>query len=978
MRGWEFYDDQQGASCTNANSCAMVQGPTGAPIGNGSAELATRATSDGPALILPDYAGTRFDHITQLRYSTYRQSADAGNNLAIALQFNVDYDLNDQNASWQGRLVFEPYQGAGGTVVQDRWQSWDAMAGRWWGTKSSVAANGVARTNPCVQATPCTWAQLLGAFPNVGVHSTYGAVILKAGSGWESFRGNVDSLAIGIDTVTTFFDFAASSTLATARLSSRVGDGVEGTRLPADTLYAPGSAVSYAFAAAPGHEAPLVVIDGTFAPASGTLLMDRAHTLEVEADSIYTREGLSADGGAIAQRVSELLTSPDKPAAYLDVMQYMVNRLDMGASPAALQRDARLAWALTVDPERDSAALAAVEEAVDGYTVSLQPTGWGATLVSWTPPTSGPGTTRQQPASPAGTPRRAQARTPSPTLISRGTLDPVDQATPREPTTFIYVNGVRTDDVSEEGTGAIYTMMVLLGVVLEAPRFAVDYVKIEHVLNKRASVQLAEWDAANPCVKVSMRQMWLHGQFRAAHRYATCMEARNALGVTMNDFVEAATARLQLILHIAPTNPDVPRIAERIKTDRAQGEHVILVGHSEGTVLIAQAVRSLPSLEGHPIQIAKSCVASLSLGTPADRASFGLDDPYNSGFIVEGDIIGLSMPTGWDVIHTNGSHQLEDQLSTHPDEDVRAAYKMWFSAELHSIDNSYLADPIGRAEVSRRLVSLHKECVQQELTVDPAIQTVRAGDEFTFTPHLRNQNGRELFGRDIEPGWGADFIQLDKYRYRAHLPRDPKFGPQSVELSTRYIYQEAEVVVPLVPVTGASLAEKDSSWWVIVGAFNGGLLGPTLGFEQGPGYDWDGSPSSCGVTVRVNGYTGPSGIAYGDFQLHCTRIFTVTYGLVSDPEVAPEVDHMETRFHGTSEDTLYPRQTTVTCGPEICLDSVEVVAIDRYREVVGTSGTLIAGQTSAAPGPEPVRAIASPGKARKLPARRLLQTRHHR
>ena len=54
-----------------------------------------------------------------------------------------------------------------------------------------------------MQATPCTWSQLLTAFPNVGIHGTYGAVVLKAGSGWTGFRGNVDNVTIGIDGANT-------------------------------------------------------------------------------------------------------------------------------------------------------------------------------------------------------------------------------------------------------------------------------------------------------------------------------------------------------------------------------------------------------------------------------------------------------------------------------------------------------------------------------------------------------------------------------------------------------------------------------------------------------------------------------------------------------------------------------------------------------------------------------------------------------
>jgi subtilase family protein len=206
MHGWSFIDDQQGVVCSSA-VCQMVIGPSTPGLGSGSAELAVNATSEGKALILPGYGGTRLDKLTALQYATYRQTADAGNNLAIALQLNVDYDLTDNATGYQGRLVFEPYQGSGGGVSQGTWQTWDAKTGKWWGTRAAVTKGGVSVANPCVQASPCTWTQLLAAFPDAGIHATYGAVVLKAGSGWSSFRGNVDYLSIGVDGVTSTYDF---------------------------------------------------------------------------------------------------------------------------------------------------------------------------------------------------------------------------------------------------------------------------------------------------------------------------------------------------------------------------------------------------------------------------------------------------------------------------------------------------------------------------------------------------------------------------------------------------------------------------------------------------------------------------------------------------------------------------------------------------------------------------------------------------
>lgn len=200
--GWAFFDDNG-----NGGSGALVAGPGAPPAGVGSAELQVLAANQGYALGAALFAGTRFADMTTLEYSTYRQSADAGNNLAIALQFNLDHDVTDANNLFQGRLVFEPYQTFPGGVTQGAWQTWNALAGRWWRTSSAARRAEYANPGDCLQANPCTWAQILANWPNAGVHPTLGAVVLKAGSGWASFTGNTDKLTIGVSGDDITYDF---------------------------------------------------------------------------------------------------------------------------------------------------------------------------------------------------------------------------------------------------------------------------------------------------------------------------------------------------------------------------------------------------------------------------------------------------------------------------------------------------------------------------------------------------------------------------------------------------------------------------------------------------------------------------------------------------------------------------------------------------------------------------------------------------
>lgn len=190
MQGWAFVQE----TATGAGS--LVAGPLGQPMGTGSANLIVNAVG-GMLFGAPNHAGVRLSNITTLSYSTFRSSG--GPALAPSIQLNIDKDVTDANVSWQGRLVYEPYYTQ--TVDTGSWQEWDALndaaglgTGNWW-----FSDGGLATESGCTQTNPCTWAEVLSAYSNIGIHLTLGAVGFKAGSNWAGgFDGNVDKLIVGI------------------------------------------------------------------------------------------------------------------------------------------------------------------------------------------------------------------------------------------------------------------------------------------------------------------------------------------------------------------------------------------------------------------------------------------------------------------------------------------------------------------------------------------------------------------------------------------------------------------------------------------------------------------------------------------------------------------------------------------------------------------------------------------------------------
>jgi predicted acyltransferase (DUF342 family) len=198
MQGWVFFQENSGSS-----TGSMVSGPITPPIGVGSANLVLGTGS--MVLGKAAYAGMRLDNITSLEYSTYRTSGPAA--AAITLQFDIDSDVEDENTVYKGRLVYEPYHSE--TVLTGQWQTWNTRVttgtGSWWFSRNLTNDLG----EGCPQSDPCTWGEVLRKFPNIGVNSLYGVVLLKAGSGGGPADLNVDKLVINNDV----YDFGPVPTI---------------------------------------------------------------------------------------------------------------------------------------------------------------------------------------------------------------------------------------------------------------------------------------------------------------------------------------------------------------------------------------------------------------------------------------------------------------------------------------------------------------------------------------------------------------------------------------------------------------------------------------------------------------------------------------------------------------------------------------------------------------------------------------------
>jgi len=185
---------------------AFAAGPGTPPLGGGSVGFQLTSTSDSVLVGTLLHAGQRLADITVLEYSTYQNVTPQ----AIALQFNVDYDDQDGTTSWQGRLVYEPSYTE--TVLVSTWQTWNTLvatgSGNWWSSGTPVVGD-AAVAQACLQANPCTWPEMLTAYPDIAVHGgVLGGMLLKAGSGWAAgFDGYADALHIATGAFDEIYDF---------------------------------------------------------------------------------------------------------------------------------------------------------------------------------------------------------------------------------------------------------------------------------------------------------------------------------------------------------------------------------------------------------------------------------------------------------------------------------------------------------------------------------------------------------------------------------------------------------------------------------------------------------------------------------------------------------------------------------------------------------------------------------------------------
>jgi hypothetical protein len=243
--------------------------------------------------------------------------------------------------------------------------------------------------------------------------------------------------------------------------------------------------------------------------------------------------------------------------------------------------------------------------------------------------------------------------------------------------------------------------------------------EVTHFYNPTYKYQEVAWrDPIGKCAAKAERvRKFVHKLTRLA-RFASCSGKGLVLRELERDFGEGIAQFIRLMYEQledkVPPPAFVDTFARATRAFHQAGMHTIFVTHSQGNMMLAEAVKLYPTL----LFAKKSprCVADVALASPIPQAKFGLASERMHGFIMRGDILLLfgrvqnDFPRAESYVTDQTAQALGGTLPYDP---LLPEHRRW-AMELHSVDSNYLQDPKNAPGVRTLLDDLFAKCVGPE------------------------------------------------------------------------------------------------------------------------------------------------------------------------------------------------------------------------------------------------------------------------
>ncbi len=633
-------------------------------------------------------------------------------------------------------------------------------------------------------------------------------------------------------------------------LAVQVDPGVVAVGVGGDTVYPVGSTVSYSFAAAPGYTHVLVLLDDSLVPATGSVTMGRGHVLWAAADVDVVLPSES-DGWVVELR--SLLTAPDPVARYQQILDDAGLLFD-AVGPASASRRLRLAGLVAYDLIRDSAAIVRVDSALALHEFVLGGgeyggTGGGVTIADRAPV----GAVRDVAVGAPCTPQR-QPEVP-------GTA---------EPTRIVYVNGIWTGFDAATRTDDLLKCAMIQNGQLQSSRY-----ELTKFYNRTWSTQLADDIRGDVwCVASGMRWGGVWSTPSQIAAYALCKAHAVVLAVHTNDYVEAVREYASVLSSSSVVEEDADSLARYLANHRHEdGEHMIVVAHSQGNLLMQQALQLLKARGEYIPRRDSLCIGVVSIAAPTS-SKWQLPADYLVGLQASGDLLSLiTQHNHFPTIATRYSDstaaevaRIKALIASARDRNERrtlaeilAVTQFTRGERLHSIDRTYLGEQPTRDAITGGVTYLHRQCTIGRLAIAPEYATIRVQSTLPIQVSAWNRNSTAM-----TLNRGVDWNVPSHLTLSANGRRVTATAPGSADLQAAVFDREAvaTIEVPMESLSVSATQTFHSAWKHVGGGY------PSIDGVEPPA--WDGIPSTCTQTKTVVGIDPAAGTqAVGYFDQHC-------------------------------------------------------------------------------------------------------------
>jgi hypothetical protein len=702
--------------------------------------------------------------------------------------------------------------------------------------------------------------------------------------------------------------------------------GVHGDLVSQTYTFRKGARVAYDFSADSGYRNLIVTLDQNTIGNRGRITMDDSHVMIASADR---ETGIAPGDEWILHDSRALLRAANKVKA----AQQLLTKLDEMSDTTNIAERLRRVEMTVLQRDADAAAMPALDAALAGHTFAAG-TGGGTPGSVGGGGGGGGGGVASSLLIPLA-PQAVALRRPLASVMS-------SSGSQAEPLTIAYVNGILTTPL-----GALFAAHHVAAVAREA-QWNVG-VPFEVRLMYNRSAMAGGTSVEDRCVlELGITGDWL-GLNSLPGEVAKCINGTQPAALALlADFTEVGQEFNSVLNRSIITRPaDVDSVAAFATRIRDEGRHIVFVMHSQGNLIVQQAL-TLLARRGQYVQSRDTtCIAGVALAAPTSEA-WPIAARHLNGLAVTGDAILILGHNNFPRVST----PMSDSAARETTGSIRArimglasAASIRWGLRLHGAVESYLTPEPIRARVRDALVSSYRGCALGDIQIAPQSLQLQTGESGGFHAALRDLAGNSLDGqRGLS--WHAE-SQSDWQQAVQLTPEGVAtaryVGGTSVTALTRSVTASAGVSVSPAPLR-VSAVETLSAQWILLAATIGDIF-PIPPFVI-PATGWGGGSCSEKAVFQSNGRTG-------SFSKQCIADYRVS----ADPfpnahkYVAAFFEKSGTAALFTTSGPSGSLRGTIA-GPEatmeplpgpIPMDRIDVTALDAAGHLLASGRTCVRG-----------------------------------